>query len=140
MLADRIAELERQEAIIARVWEEMRQLKQVIGVWMRDVASHRPSIEPVEARKRYAELQVEHWQCRNIDALRREIGQSELDARNLQGRIDGYDREIAALLASPQRTPNQVLLVQEEVNRIQHYRQNAQQTLESIGVPRELVA
>lgn len=135
-LNDLYEEHDRQEQIIRRVRPELDELKAQIGVWMRDVASRRQSVEPVAERKRYAELQTEIWQCRNFQEIQREIGMTETHAHRLIQEIESYDQEIASLEAHTSHHPARVA---EEIERFRRYRDNAARVLDSIGTPREAV-
>jgi hypothetical protein len=124
---------------IARVQPELDALKMAIGPWLRDVASGRPSTEPVEMRKRYAELQAERWTCRNFEDVRREIGKAESHSLRMQEQIAMYDAEIARLDALPESTPSMTVRTKEEITWMRRYRDSYQITLDLIGIPRTSV-
>ncbi len=130
------AKFDGEEAITARCRPELDALKIEIGPWLRAVASGIPMAEPVEARRRYADLQGELWQARALEQTRREVGLAENHSRRLREQITELNQEAARLEALPSSTPAGDARIAEEVTQLRRYAASYQITLDLIGTPR----
>lgn len=134
------AKLEREEEILNRCRPELDALKIEIGPWMRATAAGIAMAEPVEARKRQAELQAELWTARDHMETRRQLGEAENRARRLMENIAVHDATIAELQAAPRFSDDRGKRLDEEIARVTRYRQNDVRLLDLLGTPSPALA